>query len=68
MIDKTSFGNKIEVGVMVDPAQGFKSQVVHSDPIIPLCATHIVLSSTVCFLQQWSEAIIQQNNVKFNHT
>ena len=31
--------NKIEVGVMVDPAWGFKSQVVYSGPVIPVCAT-----------------------------
>ena len=38
-IDKSSKANKIEVGVMVDPAQGFKHQIVYSDPVIPVCAT-----------------------------
>lgn len=37
IIDQT--GTKIDVGVMVDPEQGFKSQVVYSDPVIPLCGT-----------------------------
>ena len=36
-IDKT--GTKIKLGVMVDPKQGYKSQVIYSDPVIPLCAT-----------------------------
>ena len=31
--------NNIELGMMVDPAQGFKSQVMYSDPILPVCAT-----------------------------
>ena len=37
VIDQT--GTKIKLGVMVDPKQGFKSQVIYSDPVIPLCAT-----------------------------
>ena len=39
VVDMTSSANKINVGIMVDPAQGFKSQVVYSDPVIPVCAT-----------------------------
>ena len=38
-IDMTSSANKIKVGIMVDPAQGFKSQVLYSDPVVPVCAT-----------------------------
>ena len=38
-IDMTSSANNIKVGMMVDPAQGFKFQVVYLDPVVPVCAT-----------------------------